>query len=83
MQIPYQQLSHEALEALLDDVVTRNGTDYGEVEVSSEQRKHQLRAALESKQACIVFDPETETINVVSRQQMNDWLEPKEGVDEY
>ena len=34
MIIPYHELSQAALQALMEDFVTRDGTDYGLVEMS-------------------------------------------------
>ena len=34
--IPYDQLSIEALKGVIEEFVTRDGTDYGEIEVSLE-----------------------------------------------
>ncbi|ROS00988.1 hypothetical protein EDC56_1411 [Sinobacterium caligoides] len=72
MKIPYQQLSSDALDALLDEIVTREGTDYGAVAMSLEQRKLQLRSSLEAGEANIVFDAETETVNVINQQAFNE-----------
>ena len=38
MIIPYDQLSEEALNALIEDFVTRDGTDYGETELTVQEK---------------------------------------------
>lgn len=37
MMVPWDQLSAEALRGLIEEFVTRDGTDYGEVEVPLER----------------------------------------------
>ena len=34
LKIPFDQLSHEALHGVVEEFVTRDGTDYGEIEIS-------------------------------------------------
>lgn len=65
VEIPPDQLSSEALRALVEEFVTRDGTDYGAVERSVEEKIAAVFAQLESGEARLVFDPETETANVV------------------
>lgn len=59
------QLSPEALRGLIQEFVTRDGTDYGAVERSLETKIEEVHAQLVSGEARIVFDPETETTNIV------------------
>ncbi|MFW6053154.1 MAG: YheU family protein [Desulfosalsimonas sp.] len=63
--IPYNQLSPEALYGVVEEFVTRDGTDYGEREVSLEVKISQIINQLKSKEAVIVFDQESQTCNIV------------------
>ena len=65
VDIPLALLTPEALTGVLESVVLREGTDYGEQELSFEEKVARLRAAVERGEACIVFDPETESVTVV------------------
>ena len=65
VKIPYSQLSPEALQGVIEEFVTRDGTDYGEVEVSLETKMKQVLNQLKSGKAVIVFDSESETCNVL------------------
>ncbi len=38
LKIPYDQLNHETLHGIIEEFVTRDGTDYGEIEVSLETK---------------------------------------------
>ncbi len=68
MQIPYQQLSAGALRALIEEFVSRDGTDYGEQEVSLERKVMQVENLLREGLAVIVFDSNTETCDIVTRE---------------
>ena len=59
VKIPYDQLSSKALKGVVEEFVTRDGTDYGEVEVSLETTVFQVLNQLKSGKAVIVFDQES------------------------
>lgn len=65
VKIPYDQLSPEALQGVLLEFVTRDGTDYGEVEVPVDVKMSQVLAQLKSGKAVIVFDHKTETCTIL------------------
>jgi uncharacterized protein len=62
--IPVNRLSPEALQSVIEEFVSRVGTDYGEKEVSPETSFKQVRHRLEKGLAVLVFDDETETTNI-------------------
>lgn len=61
MKIPYSRLSETALEAIIQEFVTRDGTDHSSVANRIASVIHQL----ESGQAELHFDPETESCQIV------------------
>ena len=63
--IPHQELSADALRGVLESFVLREGTDYGEREVSLEQKVAQVLQQLERGEAHIVFDAVLESIDIV------------------
>ena len=67
MIIPHTELSPEALQALLEDIVTRDGTDYGEQELSTEQKVNRALALLQSKKMFIVYSELHETCTLQSK----------------
>lgn len=69
LEIPWQKLSDEAFEGMLEELVSRDGTDYGERELSREEKLAQLRLALEEGRAAIAFSPETESWSVIAKGQ--------------
>ena len=64
--IPVDRLSPEALRGVIEEFVLREGTDYGEVEVSPETSFAQVKRKLEKGLAILVFDDEAETTNIIS-----------------
>jgi len=63
--IPYDQLSPEALAGVIEEFVTRDGTDYGEKEVLLEEKTARVKRQLETGRAVIVFDPGIETCTIL------------------
>ncbi len=67
MEIPHTRLSPEALRALVEEFVTRDGTDYGASEAPRERKVAQVLRALERGEAVITFDPATSTCDIAGR----------------
>ncbi len=63
--IPYTELSDEALRGVLEAFVLREGTEYGERDFSLEQKVAHVSRQLRRGEAQIVFDPASETIDIV------------------
>ncbi len=63
--VPHSELSADALRSVVESFVLREGTDYGEREFSLEQKLAHVYRQLERAEAQIVFDPSTETIDIV------------------
>ena len=66
MIIPYKELSADVLTAIIEDFVSREGTDYGAVESSFGSKVSQVMRQLENGEAAITFDAEAETCSIVS-----------------
>ncbi len=67
MKIPYETLDPETLRGVLEEYVTREGTDYG---TSSELlvKVDQIRRKLQTGEAVLCFDEITETCHILSRE---------------
>lgn len=72
IEVPWQQLSQDALEGVISSVIEREGTDYGEVEVSFEQKKQQIYLQLKAGELLVVFDEQEETCNIMTKQAFKD-----------
>lgn len=70
VEVPIATLAKETLRRIVDDLVTRDGTDYGAIEKTSEEKATTLLRLLERGEARLVFDPATETISVLTRQEL-------------
>ncbi|MCL4159215.1 UNVERIFIED_CONTAM: hypothetical protein GTU68_012975 [Idotea baltica] len=64
MEIPWESLDEDLLLRLIDEVVTRDGTDYGIAEISRERKIEEVRAALKAKRAIIQWDVDSETVSI-------------------
>lgn len=63
--IPHTELSAEALRSVVESFVLREGTDYGEREVSLEQKVLQVMRQLERGEVQIIFDAALESVDIV------------------
>ncbi|MGH1371198.1 MAG: YheU family protein [Cellvibrionaceae bacterium] len=73
MIIPYEQLSADAVQGLIEEFITREGTDYGDVEFSLDEKVEHVRAQLLSKEIVIVFDPAMESVSLQPRLVAQDY----------
>jgi uncharacterized protein YheU (UPF0270 family) len=64
--IPHDELSPEALRGVVEAFVLREGTDYGEREVSLEQKVAHVIQQLARREAQILFDPVSESLDIVT-----------------
>jgi hypothetical protein len=64
--VPHTELSAEALQAVVESFVLREGTDYGEREVPFDQKVARLMRQLERGEAHILFDPDTDSVTIAA-----------------
>jgi len=69
VEVPYTDLSAEALQSLAEEFVSRDGIEYGEAERSLEEKVALLIRQIATSQAKIYFDSESETINIVAEHE--------------
>lgn len=69
MLIPYDLLDSDTLTRLLEDFVSREGTDNGD-ETPESIRVERARAALVRGEALILFDPESQQCQLVLKHQV-------------
>ncbi len=67
MIIPWQDIAPDTLENLIREFVLREGTDYGTVEVSLQDKIDQVKAQLEKGDAVIVFSELHETVDIQTK----------------
>ena len=64
MIIPYQEINQDTLENLIKEFVLREGTDYGEQEVTLDTKVKQVLAQLKSGKLVITYSEEYESIDI-------------------
>lgn len=68
MKIPYEQLHPDTLKAVVEEFVTRDGTDYGEEETLLEAKSAEVLEQLKRGKSVIMFDEETNSCNILSSE---------------
>jgi uncharacterized protein YheU (UPF0270 family) len=63
--VPHTELESDTLTRLIEAFVLREGTDYGAREFSLEQKVAHVLRQLERGEARIMFDPNSETVDIV------------------
>ena len=69
MLIPYEQLEAETLTRLIEDFVTRDGTDNGD-DTPLETRVLRVRQALTKGQAFILFDMDSQQCQLLAKHEV-------------
>ncbi len=69
MIVPWQQIEPDTLDNLIREFVLREGTDYGAIEVSLQDKVAQIRTQLESGEAVVVFSELHETVDIQLKQK--------------
>jgi uncharacterized protein YheU (UPF0270 family) len=69
VRIPYDALSPDALRAVIESFVLREGTDYGDHEATFESKVDDVQRQLQRGEADIVWDPTTESVQLVAGRQ--------------
>ena len=64
-KIPWRSLSPAALNGVIEEFVSREGTEYGETEVSLEEKVQQVMWQLEKGDVMITFDDQEQTCSIV------------------
>ena len=68
VQVPPGELSPEALAGLLEEFVSRDGTDYGERELSLDEKRDRLQRALARGDTVLLYDLDSEHWDFVEPQ---------------
>lgn len=68
VEIPWRELSPEALQGVIEEFVTREGTEYGEREVALATKVEQVRRQLERGEVQLWFDADASTCQLLRRE---------------
>ncbi|WP_338365770.1 YheU family protein [uncultured Pseudoalteromonas sp.] len=69
MIIPFEQLDKDTLYNLIESYVLREGTDYGEQEVSIESKVAQVNQQLKNGEAMVFFSELHESVTIISKNE--------------
>nr|WP_297763800.1 YheU family protein [uncultured Alcanivorax sp.] len=72
MIVPWKDLPPDTLTNLIEEFVTRDGTDYGDQEIPTSTKVEQVRNQLKKQEAFVVFDEVTESVSVMGKEQANE-----------
>lgn len=78
MIISTNLLSQDALDGLIEAFINREGTDYGIDEIPLNRKVAELKSQVEQGHVLIVFDPVTETPNLMTKEQYQQWVTENE-----
>jgi len=71
MIIPYQSLSEETLTNLIEEFVTRDGTDYGRYDLTMQDKVSSVKLLLQSGEVVLLFTECTQSVNIVEASSLN------------
>lgn len=71
MLIPYQSLDNETLYNLIESFVLREGTDYGEDEVSLNTKSQKVLEQIKKGEVLILYSEHSESVTLISKQQFD------------
>ncbi|MEE4146143.1 MAG: YheU family protein [Halieaceae bacterium] len=75
VEVPPQRLEASVLQALLEEYASRDGTDYGERELSLEQKVGSLRGLMHRGELRIIYDVDSEHWDLVPNAQARELLD--------
>ena len=65
VDVPYERLDPETLRNVIEEFVTRDGSDWGEAGGTLEEKISQVMQQLRNRKIKIVFELNSETTNIV------------------
>ncbi len=68
IEVPWQQLSKSALAGVIEEFIHREGTDYGERELSLEEKTECLMTQLKQGDIKLVYDPTNESCTLIDKE---------------
>lgn len=68
MIIPPSQLNPDVLNNILEEFITREGTDYGQQELNLQEKVERLHPQVMKGEVLIVFDERLQNIQLLSKE---------------
>ena len=70
VEVPHEQIELSALRRLIEEFIERDGTFYGEVELSMDEKVDMVIEQLKSGEAVITWDLYLESSNIVLKRDL-------------
>ncbi len=70
MIIPIDQLPKDVLDGVVEEFITREGTDYGEIEFTLAEKREQILRQLRNGDIVVVYDESTESVNILRKEDI-------------
>lgn len=71
LEIPISRLDPDILDAVVESFILREGTDYGEYEVSLAEKKAQVKEDIRGGRVVIVYDEDSESCTLMTKQKFS------------
>ena len=68
VEVPHTELPPATLRAVVESFVLREGTDYGTRDVSFDSKVADVMRQLERREAVIIYDPGSDSVDIVVRR---------------
>ena len=65
MEIPHNQIPEQTLLAIIEEFISREGTDYGHREYTLAEKVEKVKSQLLNGEIKLLFDSETSSCNLV------------------
>ncbi|WP_159821836.1 YheU family protein [Colwellia sp. 20A7] len=69
MIIPLEQIQVDTLDAIIEEFILREGTDYGAIDTSKEDKIAQVKLQLKQGSAVLVYSELHESVNILPSDQ--------------
>ena len=70
MIIPHKELAADTLQALIEEFVSREGTEYGEYDIPIDKKVAQIMSQLDRKEVFILYSELHETCTIVTKDTL-------------
>jgi len=74
MIIPVERLNDDALRAIAEAYIVRDGTDYGDQELDMDAKVQQLLPQIHRGEVVIVYDEDTESVSLLTKDDADTLL---------
>ena len=72
MLIPYQDISTDALDNLIDEFVLREGTEYGESDFSLSEKSMSVLRQIKAREVLILYSELNENVTLITKSQFKE-----------